>query len=261
MIAIEMRITVLGSGTSQGVPMIGCSCAVCRSSDLKNRRYRSCIHVETDSGFSILIDTPPELRLAAIEQDLRRVDAVLFTHSHADHIFGLDDLRTFNWIQQSEIPLYAEPEVAGDLSRAYSYIWRETQAGGGKPRLTLNEVEVGVPMHLGGLAVETVRVMHGQLPILAFLFGGKVAYVTDVSDIPAESMERIRGVDVLFLDAVRYAPHPTHYHYEKALEVAKEIGAKQTYFVHLSHDYDHEVVNAALPDGIELAYDGLTFAL
>ncbi len=256
-----MRITVLGSGTSQGVPMIGCSCVVCRSSDPKNRRYRSCLHVETDSGYSILVDTPPEFRLAAIERDLRRVDAVLFTHSHADHVFGLDDLRTFNWIQQTEIPLYAEPDVIGDLNRAFNYIWRDTQAGGGKPRLTLNEISAGETMSMGGLTVEPLRVMHGQLPILAFVFGGKAAYVTDVSNIPIETLERIRGVEVLFLDAVRYAPHPTHYHYDKALEIAREIGASQTYFVHLSHDYDYEIVNAALPKGVSLAYDGLTFEL
>ena len=207
------------------------------------------------------MDTPPELRLAAIERNLRRVDAVLFTHSHADHIFGLDDLRTFNWVQQSEIPLYAEADVVGDLSRAYSYIWRETQAGGGKPLLTLNEIEVGTALHLGGLVVEPVRVMHGQLPILGFVFGGKMAYVTDVSALPPGTLERLRGVGTLFLDAVRYAPHPTHYHYEKALEIAAAIGAKQTYFVHLSHDYDHEAVNAALPEGVALAYDGLTFEL
>jgi phosphoribosyl 1,2-cyclic phosphate phosphodiesterase len=252
-----MLITVLGSGTSQGVPMIGCDCAVCHSSDPRNRRYRSCLHVTADDGFSVLVDTPPEMRLAAIEQNIRRVDAVLFTHSHADHIFGLDDLRTFNWIQDKEIPLYAEPDVLGDIERSFSYIWRETQAGGGKPRLTLNTIHAGQPFSVGSLAVEPLRILHGSLPVLAYVFGGRVAYLTDVSDIPDDTFRSIEGIEILLLDAVRRKPHPTHFHFEKAIEVARTLGAKQTYFVHLSHDYDHEMTERELPPGISLAYDGL----
>jgi phosphoribosyl 1,2-cyclic phosphate phosphodiesterase len=252
-----MKVTVLGSGTSQGVPMIGCECRVCRSSDPKNQRYRSCLHVETDSGFSILIDTPPELRLAAIKNRVKRVDAVLFTHSHADHIFGLDDLRTFNWLQQQEIPLYAEDEVLDDLRRTFSYIWRETQAGGGKPCLTLNRIVAGSSFEMGDTVVDPMRVFHGELPVLAFRFGGRVSYVTDVSDIPPESRKLIAGLDVLLLDAVRRRPHPTHYHFDKSIEVARDLAARLTYFVHLSHDFDHEETERELPDGIRLAYDGL----
>jgi len=237
--------------------MIGCDCAVCHSSDPKNHRYRSCLHVETDSGFSILIDTPPELRLAAIRSGLKRVDAVLFTHSHADHIFGLDDLRTFNWLQQQEIPLYAEAPVLDDLSRAFSYIWRETQAGGGKPRLTLNPIAVGTSFVLGGLTIDALRVFHGELPILAFRFDKRVSYVTDVSAIPEETSALVAGSEILLLDAVRRRPHPTHFHFDRALEVVRELKPKQTFFVHLSHDFDHDATEKELPADIRLSYDGM----
>ena len=254
---VKMIVTVLGSGTSHGVPMIGCGCDVCRSDNPKNRRNRPCLHVLTDDGFSILVDTPPELRITAIAHGLTRVDAVLFTHSHADHIFGLDDLRMFNWLQQQEIPIYAEAEVIEDLKRAFSYIWRPTQAAGGKPQLSLNAIAPGQMLRLGGIGIEAVRVMHGSLPILAYVFDEKLAYVTDVSEIPAESWKRLEGRRTLLLDAVRRQPHPTHYHFERAVEIARALGASETYFVHLSHDFDHDVVNAELPQGMCLAYDGL----
>jgi phosphoribosyl 1,2-cyclic phosphate phosphodiesterase len=196
--------------------------------------------------------------LAAIRHGLARVDAVLFTHSHADHIFGLDDLRTFNWLQRSEIPLYAEPPVLDDIRRAFNYIWRETQEGGGKPKLTLNAIEAGTPVNLGGAVVEPLRVFHGTLPILGFRIGGKVSYLTDVSEIPPETWARIENCDLLFLDAVRHKPHPTHFHLERAIEVAAALAARQTYFVHLSHDYDHAETDASLPERVRLAYDGLT---
>ncbi len=175
--------------------------------------------------------------------------------------FGLDDLRTFNWLQKSEIPLYGEPNVLRDLKRVFNYVWMETQAGGGKPQLTLNEVSVGKPFILGGMEIMPLRVFHGELPILAYILGGKVGYVTDVSRIPDETLELLKGLDVLFLDAVRYRPHPTHYHMERAIEIATELRCGATYFVHLSHDYDHDTTNEKLPKAMRLAYDGMTLTV
>ena len=254
-----MRCTVFGSGTSHGVPMIACDCAVCRSTDPRNKRNRPCFLVTADGGENILVDTPPEMRLAAIENHLERVDTVLFTHSHADHIFGLDDLRIYNWRRNAAIPLLGEDEVLDDIRRAFRYCFIETQAGGGKPQLDLVTITPGESLNLFGIEVLPLRVMHGRLPVLAFVFGGKVGYVTDVSEIPDEAWRHLVGLDVLLLDGVRREPHSTHFHLAKSLEVIEALAPKQAYLVHLSHDYDHATVNAELPTGVELAYDGLTF--
>lgn len=251
-----MKITVLGSGTSHGVPMIGCRCPVCVSTDSKNKRNRPCILVTTDSGGRILVDTPPELRLAAVQFGVDHIDAVLFTHAHADHIFGLDDLRAYNRLQEGVIPLYAEKDVLTDIRRVFEYCFVPTQLAGGKPELELKEINPGDPITLAGLSILPMRVFHGRLPVLAFKFGAKAAYVTDVSEIPEAAWRELQDLDVLLLDAVRRRPHPTHYHLEKALEIVAELKPKQTYFIHLSHDYDHEETNAELPGGVALAYDG-----
>jgi phosphoribosyl 1,2-cyclic phosphate phosphodiesterase len=204
-----------------------------------------------------LIDTPPDLRLIALQNRLRWIDAVLYTHSHADHIYGLDDLRAFNYLQDAEIPLYAQADVLDDLRRTFRYCFIPTQPGGSKPQLVLKELTAGKEILLYDLPVLPLAVMHGILPILAFKLGPSCAYVTDVSRILPESMPHLLGLDVLFLDAVRYEPHPTHFHMDAALAVVAELKPQRTIFVHLSHDYDHSVVNAQLPAGVELAYDGL----
>jgi phosphoribosyl 1,2-cyclic phosphate phosphodiesterase len=256
-----VKISILGSGTSHGVPMIGCDCSVCRSANPKNKRNRPCALVTTNEGRTILIDTPPELRLIAIEHRLRRIDAVLYTHSHADHIFGMDDLRAFNYLQKSEIPLYAQSDVIDDLRRSFHYCFVHTQAGGGKPQLVLNEIHAGQPFDLFNLTISPLAVMHGTLPILAYKLGERCAYVTDVSLIPPESLPYLKKLDLLFLDAVRYQPHATHFHMARALEVIHELNPKRTVLIHLSHDYDHEKVNKELPDYVELAYDGMEITL
>lgn len=244
---------VLGSGTSHGVPMIGCRCLVCTSDDPRNWRARPCVLLELPEG-NVLIDTPPELRLQCIRFGVERVDAVLYTHAHADHLFGLDDLRRFNELQGKAIPLYGEREVLETIRRAFAYVFQPTQVGGGKPLLHLHPIEGEI--HLCGARIEPLRVYHGLLPILAFRVGG-FAYVTDVSRIPPETEARLQGLEWLLLDAVRYAPHPTHYCLEQAVEVVRRLKPRRAAFVHLSHDYDHETVNAQLPDGMELAYDGM----
>ena len=256
-IIAEMKLTVFGSGTSHGVPIIGCDCAVCSSADPRNKRNRPCLMVTTDGGAQIIVDTPQEFRQIAIAYRLRHIDAVLYTHSHADHIFGMDDLRAFNFLQGGTIPIYAQPDVLDDLQRVFRYCFVPTQAGGGKPLLELHPVHPGGRLELFGLPILPLRVFHGRLPILAYKFGSKAAYVTDVSLIPDETWPELFGLDVLFLDAVRREPHETHFHLDKALEVVRELKPKQTYFVHLSHDYDHDAMNRELPQGVELAYDGL----
>ena len=252
-----MEILILGSGTSHGVPMIGCECDVCRSPNPRNRRFRPSILVR-HGGKAILVDTTPELRMQALAYDVRQVDAVLFTHTHADHIMGLDDLRRFNDLSRQEMPVFGDDETLADIRRIFNYIFRETQAGGGKPRLTLHAVERD--FELFGLRVRSFYVLHGTLPVLAYRFDDGVrgvAYVTDVSTIPPESLDLMRGLDVLILDAVRFEPHATHFRLYQALDVIAEVQPRQAYLTHLSHHLDHDKVNAQLPANVRLAYDGL----
>jgi phosphoribosyl 1,2-cyclic phosphate phosphodiesterase len=249
-----VRVTFLGTGTSHGVPAIGCDCAVCTSPDPRNRRTR-CAIVVREAGRTILIDTPPELRQQAIRFHVERLDAVLFTHSHADHIFGLDDIRRFNDLQRRDMPCYASAETLDDLRRAFQYVFTETQAGGGKPRLVLNEIEAG-PFEVLGIPVEAIPILHGRLPVFAFRFG-RFAYVTDVSEIPLESMERLRGLDTLVLGALRHEPHVTHFSIGQALEAVAELRPRRAFFTHLAHNLDHRATEAELPAGVRLGYDGL----
>jgi phosphoribosyl 1,2-cyclic phosphate phosphodiesterase len=256
-----MRITVLGCGTSHGVPVIGCNCAVCTSPDPRNKRLRPAILVTADDGANILVDTPPEMRLQFLANDVRRLDSILYTHSHADHIFGLDDVRTFNYRSGLPMPVYAEANVLGDLRRIYNYIFMATQAGGGKPQVSLCETQPGEMLTLHGVDILPLRVCHGRLPILAYKFGSRFAYVTDVSHIPPETWPHLENLDLLMLDAVRREPHETHFHLDAALETIALLQPKRTLLTHLSHDYDYALTNADLPPGVELAYDGQEITL
>lgn len=248
-----MKLTFLGTGTSHGVPMIACDCPVCTSPDPRNHRTRCSLLVERE-GASILVDTSPELRLQAIRAGLKRLDAVLFTHSHADHVFGLDDVRRFNDLQQSTLPCYADEGTLHDLRRIFRYVFVPTQKGGGKPRLELRPLDGR--MELFGVPVLPLRVMHGELPITAYRFG-RAAYVTDVSLIPDEAAAELQDLDVLILDALRYRPHSTHFNIEQALAQVERLRPRRTLFTHLCHDVEHERTGRELPAGVELAYDGL----
>ncbi len=188
---------------------------------------------------------------------MRRIDSVLFTHSHADHIYGLDDLRAFNYLQKGEIPLYGKADVLDDLKRTFQYCFVPTQAGGGKPQLSLHEVGAYQKFQMFDLEVLPLIVFHGTLPILAYKLGANAAYVTDVSRIPEETIPHLLNLDLIFLDAVRYDPHPTHFNMAGALAMVEQRKPRRTVLIHLSHDYDHSVVNTELPEGIELGFDGM----
>jgi phosphoribosyl 1,2-cyclic phosphate phosphodiesterase len=237
--------------------MIGCSCKVCTSTNPKNRRYRTAVFVR-EGDASVLIDAPPELRLQLIENGITHTDAVLFTHTHADHVFGLDDIRRINDLSGKAMPIYGEQNVLDDIKRVFQYAFMPTQHAGGKPNFNLRTINepFNEPFGVNGLQVEALRVFHGGIPILAFRFGG-FAYVTDVSRIPQKSVEQLRGLDFLVLDALRFNRHPTHFNLEQALEVVSRIKPKRTALTHLSHDFDHDEVNKILPPGVELAYDGM----
>ena len=246
---------MLGSGTSHGVPMIGCDCEVCTSADPRDKRTRPSIVVALEEG-TILVDTAPELRLQAVANGVQRVDAVLFTHTHADHTHGIDDLRTYNMRQGGSIPVYGSPASMKDIRQRFIYIFEPTWLGGGLPVLDLHPV-VG-PFEVLGHTIVPIVVMHGQLPVYAYRFG-RFAYVTDCNTIPAESMRQLQGIDTLILDALRHKPHPTHFTISQALAIITELQPRRAYLTHLTHEVIHERVNAELPCGVELAYDGLTF--
>ncbi len=256
---MAQRVVFLGTGTSHGVPVIGCDCAVCTSPDPRDRRTRSSILVEWE-GRNILVDTATELRLQALRENLRRVDAILFTHSHADHICGLDDVRRFNQLQRASLPCYGNRETLDNLTRQFWYVFADTQKGGGKPQLDLIPVEPGQPLSVLGLEVRPIPVLHGRLPVLGYRFGD-LAYVTDVSEIPVESLALLEGLDVLVLDALRWRPHPTHFSVEQALAVVERVRPDRAYFTHICHDLGHVETNQKLPPGVELAYDGLAIEL
>jgi len=246
-------MTMLGSGTSTGVPVIGCGCPVCTSSDPRNRRMRPGLRIET-SGGTILVDTSPDFREQALRFAVERVDAVLFTHAHADHVFGLDDLRIYNFRQRAPIPCYGPPETMARLRQIFAYVFEEGQEGGGKPKLEL--VAVTRPFDLLGERVIPIPVMHGEMEVYGWRVGD-LAVVTDVNFIPDASWDALAGVDVLVLSALRYRPHPTHWSLEESLAAARRIGARRTILTHIAHDIDHADVRIPLPPGVEIGHDGL----
>jgi phosphoribosyl 1,2-cyclic phosphate phosphodiesterase len=251
------RVTVLGSGTSHGVPMIGCSCATCQSSDPHDRRLRPSIYVAIADGPALLVDTSTDLRQQAITHRITRVDAILFTHSHADHVMGLDEVRRFNMLQRAPIPAYADERTLGDLRRTFAYIFDPpSESGGGIPQINLRRIEGS--FSVGTIHVTPVPIFHGPRPILGFRLGN-FAYLTDCNRIPEESFSLLADLDVLVLDALRHRPHPTHFTVAEAVHVVERVTPRRTFLTHICHDLPHAATNAALPSGVELAFDGLTF--
>lgn len=252
-----MKITILGSGTSTGVPAIQCPCAVCLSNDPKNKRLRASAWIQ-HQGKSILIDTSTDLRMQALASKIQRVDAVLFTHPHADHIHGIDELRSFNFHQRESIPVYGNSWTARELRTKFSYIFNPGPVeGGGIPQLTLNEFDPSVDeIKILDIPVQPLAVPHGSQECVGYRIES-FAYVTDCNQVPENTLHRMRNLKTLVLDCVREKAHATHLNLEKALWVVDQIRPAQTYLTHLSHDFDYSTWMKKLPPGVELAYDGL----
>jgi phosphoribosyl 1,2-cyclic phosphate phosphodiesterase len=253
-----MIVTFLGTGTSTGVPVINCRCRICTSDNPKNKRMRQSVKIEA-AGKHFLIDTTPDLRFQLLRDPMPRLDFILYTHSHSDHLMGLDDIRPFNFRQRESIYAYANAATAKAVRRAFSYIWSDSQVGGGKPQLELQEVDG--PFSHDGLKIVPIPVSHGDWTILGFRIGA-FAYITDTNGIPPASIELLKGVETLALDGLRLAPrHPTHFTIGEAIEAARVVGAKTTYLIHLTHDIEHDELEATLPEGVKLAYDGLKLTM
>ena len=268
---MRATLTVLGSGTSMGVPTIGCDCAVCTSADPHDRRTRPSIMVEWDDPHpivstagtpatpkrTVLIDTTPDFREQAIREQIRRIDAVLYTHGHADHILGLDDVRPLSFPRITgggKIPLYASESTSRTLRNVFRYIFEADYKYGGLAQVELRPVTG--PIELFGARFTPVVVMHGDVPIDGYRFG-RAAYLTDFSRVPEESLAQLEDLDILFLDALRHHPHPTHSTVENSLKIVERLKPRRTFFTHISHDLAHEQTNAALPENVRLSHDGL----
>ncbi len=251
---MKARLTVLGSGTSMGVPTIGCDCTVCHSSDPRDRRTRPSVLVEYDDK-TVLIDTTPDFREQAIREQIHKLDAVLYTHAHADHILGIDDLRPLSFHHKpGKLPLYACPDAADFIRSMFRYIFEADYKFGGLAQVQMKTISG--PVELFGARFEPVKVLHGDAEIVGYRFGS-AAYLTDHSEIPEESFAQLNGLDILFLDALRHRPHPTHSTVDNSLRIVERVKPKRAFFTHICHDLPHEATNAALPPHVRLSYDGM----
>lgn len=253
-----MQLTMLGVGSSAGTPMIGCQCDTCTSADKRNHRTRCSSVIELDNGKTLLIDTGPDLRQQALREGLLRVDAVLYTHTHADHLHGIDDLRSFCQLQRSQIPLYGSPEAMRHIADKFGYTLREAGNFWDLPILKVNPVTA--PFYLFEQLVTPIPIKHGNSDIFGYRIGN-IAYITDVSTIPETSLDLLKNLDILLLDCLRYENHYSHINLEQSLAYAGQIGAKKTYLIHMTHDMEYSQLSSELPENVLVGYDGLKLKL
>ena len=254
-----MRVTFLGTGTSQGVPLIGCDCSVCTSADKRDKRLRSSVFIETEEA-NIVIDTGPDFRYQMLRAGVRKLDAIIFTHSHKDHIAGLDDVRAFNYHQMKAMEVYATEPTQAALKREFAYVFSELKYPG-IPDINLHTIDGDTPFTINGLTITPIKVLHYKLEVLGFRIGD-FTYITDANYIAPQEMQKAKGSKALVLNALRHQEHISHYTLSQAIDVSKAIGAETTYFTHISHQLGlHNEIEKDLPEGIQLAYDGLTLIL
>lgn len=247
-----MQLTILGSGTSMGVPVIGCGCAVCTSPDPRNRRLRTSALLQ-HNGSTLLIDAGPDMRTQVLQHGVTQLDAVLLTHAHTDHIGGIDDLRPFTMRSNQSLPIYGDRATIGRVRHMFDYAFDPAPSLSTRPQLETHEIDG--PFEVGPFAIEPFEVRHGPHPITGYRIGA-LAYITDASSLPPPTMARLHDLDVLVINALRWTPHPLHLTVDEALVIVRELQPRQTYFVHITHDLDHAAVNAELPPDAQLAYDG-----
>lgn len=259
-----MRLVILGSGTSFGVPVIGCDCPVCQSEDPRDKRTRVAAVIEDPHSNRILIDTPPELRLQLIGAGIQSVDAVLYTHDHADHVHGIDDLRAISIRRTENLPVYGPPDALDRIKERFTYIFDSNavpRKGTSVPKLSLEALEPGIAVSVAGIEVVPIKVSHGYGMIVYGYRFGEIAYLTDAKEIPREGLEALMGVRRLVINGLFTRPHPTHLSISEACEIAAVVGAEKTYLTHLTHETGHQELLSSLPDGVEPAFDGLIIEL
>lgn len=249
-----MQLTILGAGSSAGTPIIGCHCDTCTSENPRNKRSRCSSVVTLDSGEVILIDTGPDLRLQALREGFTRADAVLYTHTHADHLHGIDDLRGFCQVNRRQIPLYTYKEAVTHIKEKFGYTLREPGDFWGLPVLSIHEVDA--PFDLFGTKITPIPIMHGRIQIHAYRIGN-IAYMTDVSSIPESSLKLLEGLDLLLIDCLREEKHPTHINIEQSLDYVSQINAKQSVLIHMTHELEYEALTEKLPKNVAVGYDGM----
>jgi phosphoribosyl 1,2-cyclic phosphate phosphodiesterase len=251
-----MKLLFLGTGTSSGIPVLGCNCATCCSTDPKDKRFRTSAYLTTSQGTKILIDVSPDFRLQSLAHNICWLDGVLITHTHNDHIGGLDELRQLNFLMQRNIAVYGNALALQDIQTRFNYIFKETQKGGGKPKLDLHLIEAQREFTINAQKILPIEVLHGQIPILGYKIDG-LSYITDASYLASDTLKSLENTESLVINALRFRPHSTHFSFEQTLQIIEQIKPRKAYLVHMTHDIKHAEVEKTLPDNVHLAYDHL----
>lgn len=254
-----LKLIFLGTGTSSGVPVLGCECDTCRSDDPRDKRFRTSAYLTTTQGTKILIDISPDFRMQALTHHISWIDGILITHAHHDHIGGLDELRQVNFLMKQNVSVYGDASSLQEIRTRFDYIFKETQIGGGKPQLDLHLIEAQQEFFIKEQKILPIEVVHGELPILGFRMDG-LTYITDASDLSPATIKSLQHTRVLVINALRFRPHPTHFSLEQTLAMIQQIAPQTAYLVHMTHNIKHDEVEKTLPANVYLAYDNLAIA-